>query len=321
MGGTPSRAKVLTAFAAIYVIWGSTYLAIYYAIQTLPPFLMASVRFLVAGALLFVWSAQRSPRRPTRHEWRAAFIVGGLLLLGGNGAVVWAQQHVASGIVALLVAVTPGWMVLLDWLWQDGRRPTARTALGLVLGFGGIALLVGPSILEGAGTIHPLGVFVVMCGSLAWATGSIYSRRAPVPPGGLYATGIQMLAGAVLLGAAGLARGELARVDLGAVSPASVLALLYLIVFGSITGYSAYVWLLRHVDAARVSTYAYVNPVVAVVLGWLFAGEVFTLRTATAATVIIAGVAMITLGQYRGRVRPVVGDHQADPVTPGRAGR
>jgi drug/metabolite transporter (DMT)-like permease len=316
MGSTPSRAAIVSAFAAIYIIWGSTYLGIHYAIQTLPPFLMASVRFLVAGTLLFTWSMYRAPRRPRPEEWRAAFIVGGLLLLGGNGAVVWAQQYVASGVVALLIAVTPGWMVLLDWLWQDGRRPGGRTVVGLVLGFGGIALLVGPSLLEGVGTIDPLGVLVVMCGSLSWATGSIYSRRAPVPPGGLYSTGIQMLAGGVLLGVAGVARGEIAAIDAGAVSSASLLALLYLVVFGSIIGYSAYVWLLRHVDAARVSTYAYVNPVVAVVLGWAFVGEVFTPRMALAAAVIIGGVAMITLGQQKARVAAAAAAAPAIPPEP-----
>jgi drug/metabolite transporter (DMT)-like permease len=301
MGSSASRAAILSAFAAVYIIWGSTYLAIHFAIQTLPPFLMASVRFLIAGAILFVWSAQRAPRWPTPAEWRAAFVVGGLLLLGGNGAVVWSQQYVPSGVVALLIAVTPGWMVLLDWLWHGAARPGGRTVLGLVLGFGGIALLVGPAVLEGAGAIHPLGVAAVMLGSLSWATGSIYSRRAPVPPGGLYATGIQMLAGAVLLGAAGVASGEVSRVDAGNVSGASLLALLYLIVFGSIVGYSAYVWLLRNVDAARVSTYAYVNPVVAVLLGWAFAGETLTGRMGVAAAVIITGVALITLGQQRAR--------------------
>jgi drug/metabolite transporter (DMT)-like permease len=321
MSSTPTRAKVVTAFAAVYIIWGSTYLAIYYAIQTLPPFLMASVRFLVAGMLLFVWSAQRSPRWPAAAEWRAAFVVGGLLLLGGNGAVVWSQQFVASGVVALLIAVTPGWMVLLDWLWQGGGRPAGRTVLGLVLGFGGIALLVGPSVLQGTGAIHPVGVLVVMLGSLSWATGSIYSRRAPVPPGGLYATGIQMLAGGVLLGIAGVASGEPARVDIGAASTASMLAVLYLIVFGSIIGYSAYVWLLRHVDAARVSTYAYVNPVVAVVLGWAFAGEAFTPRMALAAAVIIAGVVMITIGQQKARAAALAAAMSASgaAVTPAAA--
>jgi drug/metabolite transporter (DMT)-like permease len=297
MSRLPSGAAILAAFAAIYIIWGSTYLAILFAIETLPPFLMAAVRFLMAGSLLFAWSALRAPRWPTRAEWKAAFIVGGLLLLGGNGAVVWAEQHVASGIVALLVAVTPAWMVLLHWLWQGSQRPGRRTVAGLVLGFGGMALLVGPSALAGAGSLHLGGVMVVMLGSLSWATGSIYSRRAPLPPGALYGTGMQMLAGGVLLLMAGTVTGEFARLDLAAVSTRSVAALLYLTVFGAIIGYSAYVWLLQHVAPGRVATYAYVNPIVAVLLGWALAGEALTPRMAVAAAVIVAGVAMVTLDQ------------------------
>jgi drug/metabolite transporter (DMT)-like permease len=298
MADTPGRARIIAAFAAIYIIWGSTYLAILYAIETLPPFLMAGTRFLLAGAILFGWSTLRADRRPTRAEWRAAAIVGALLLLGGNGAVVWAEQFVASGVVALLVAVTPGWMVLLAWLWQQGPRPGGRTVLGLVLGFGGMALLVGPSALAGAGSLHLGGVAVVMFGSLAWATGSIYSRRAPVPPGALHATGMQMLAGGTLLLMAGFVSGEAAAVDTAAFSARSLLAWGYLVFFGAIVGYSAYVWLLRHVSPGRVATYAYVNPLVALGLGWAVAGEQITLRMAVAAAIVLAGVAMITLGQY-----------------------
>jgi drug/metabolite transporter (DMT)-like permease len=297
MANPPTRAAILAAFAAIYIIWGSTYLAILFAIETLPPFLMAAARFLVAGGLLVGWSALRAPRRPTRAEWKAAFVVGGLLLLGGNGAVVWAEQHVASGVVALLVAVTPAWMVLLHWLWQGSKRPGARTVAGLVLGFGGMALLIGPAALAGAGSLHLGGVLVVMFGSLSWATGSIYSRRAPLPPGALYGTGMQMLAGGVLLLIAGTATGEFVRLDVAAVSTRSLAALLYLTVVGAIVGYSAYVWLLQHVAPGRVATYAYVNPIVAVLLGWSLAGETFSPRMAVAAAVIIAGVAMITLDQ------------------------
>jgi drug/metabolite transporter (DMT)-like permease len=304
MPNQPSRAAVFAAFAAIYIIWGSTYLAIFYAIETLPPFLMAASRFLVAGGLLFAWSAVRAPRWPNASEWKAAAIVGGLLLLGGNGAVVWAEQYVASGIVALLIAVTPAWMVLLHWLWHGSAKPGPRTVAGLALGFGGMALLVGPSALQGAGTLHLGGALVVMAGSLSWAVGSIYSRRAPNPPGALYATGMQMLAGGALLLVAGVITGEPSRFDPAGVSARSVLALLYLVVFGAIVGYSAYVWLLRHVHPGRVSTYAYVNPVVAVLLGWAIAGEPFTPRTAVAAAVIIGGVALITLDQQAKAAEP-----------------
>jgi drug/metabolite transporter (DMT)-like permease len=297
MAQPPSQLKVVAAFAAVYIIWGSTYLAILYAIETLPPFLMASVRFLIAGTLLYTWSRLRSPRAPTRREWQAAAIVGTLLLMGGNGAVVWAEQLVPSGVAALLVAITPCWMVLLDWLWHRSARPNRRVVLGLVLGFGGIALLIGPSALSGQGAIHPLGALVLMLGSISWATGSIYSKRAPSPPGALLFTGMQMLAGGAVLFLAGTATGEFARLDLAAVSLKSLLAVLYLIIFGAIIGYTAYVWLLRVVSPARVSTYAYVNPVVAVLLGWALAGETFTLRMAVAAAIIVVGVALITLGE------------------------
>lgn len=291
--------KIIAAFGAVYIIWGSTFLAILYAIETMPPFLMAAVRFLFAGTLLLAFTLPRAKRRPTRAEWQSAAIIGTLLLLGGNGAVVWAEQIVPSGIAALLVAVTPAWMVLLAWLWQRGERPGPRTWLGLLLGFGGMALLVGPESLTGAGAIPIVGVAVLMAGSLAWATGSIYSKGAAQPPDPLLATGMQMLAGGSALLLAGLATGEPARLQLDAISLRSVLALGYLIVFGAIIGYSAYIYLLRHVSAARVATYAYVNPVVAVMLGWAFAGEALTPRMGLAALVIVAGVALITMDQTR----------------------
>lgn len=287
---------VIAAFAAVYIIWGSTYLAIFYAIETLPPLLMAAARFLVAGAILYAW-AGRSVRMPTRAEWKAAAVIGALLLLGGNGAVVWAEQLIPSGVAALLVSITPCWMVLLEWLWNRGERPGVRTALGLVLGFGGLVLLIGPSALAGSGAIHPLGALVVLVGSLCWATGSIYSRRAPRPPGALLFTGMQMLCGGTLLLIAGSIGGEFADFHPAAVSTRSLLALLYLIVFGAIIAYSAYVWLLRVVSPARVSTYAYVNPVVAVLLGWALAGEPLSPRMAVAAAIIVAGVALITVDQ------------------------
>ncbi|HEX6132678.1 MAG TPA: drug/metabolite exporter YedA [Longimicrobiales bacterium] len=311
MPTTPSRTKILAAFAAVYLIWGSTYLAIRYAIETLPPFLMAGTRFLAAGALLYAWSSVRAPRRPTRGEWSAALVIGALLLLGGNGAVVWAEQTVPSGVAALLVAITPCWMVLLDWVWHGSARPGARTILGLLLGFGGIVLLIGPSAIAGAGHVPVAGAAVLMLGSLSWATGSIYSKRAQSPPGGLLFTGMQMLCGGALLVVAGTVTGELTRLDPAAVSLRSLLALGYLLVFGSIIGYTAYVWLLRVSTPARVSTYAYVNPVVAVLLGWAIAGEALTPRMGVAAIVIIAGVALITIEeQSRQRhMRKAATDH------------
>jgi drug/metabolite transporter (DMT)-like permease len=294
MPETAPRAKVIVAFAALYIIWGSTYLGILFAIETLPPFLMAGSRFLVAGGLLFAWSWPQRERAPIRTEWRSALIVGGLLLTGGNGAVSWAEQYVASGIAALLIAVTPLWMVLLDWLWHGARRPGIHTVLGLLLGFGGIVLLVGPAELLGAESVYLPGALALLAGSLCWSIGSIYSRRAPTPKGGMLGIGMQMICGGTLLLLLGTVTGEWAQLDLAAVSLRSILAVLYLIIFGSIIGYTAYMWLLQVVSAARVATYAYVNPVVAVLLGWGLAGEALTLRMGVAALIIIAGVALIT---------------------------
>jgi drug/metabolite transporter (DMT)-like permease len=299
MAEQPPRARVIAAFAAVYIVWGSTYVAILFAIETLPPFLMAATRFLVAGALIAAWSLPRLERAPTAREWKAAIIIGGLLLMGGNGAVVWAEQTVPSSVAALLIAVTPAWMVLLDWLWQGAARPGGRTILGLVLGFGGLTLLVGPAALMGVGRIDPVGALVVIGGSLAWSIGSIYSRRAPRPPGASLGIAMQMLAGGSLLLLLGVVTGEPARVELAAVSLRSVLAVAYLIVFGSIVAYSAYIWLLRVVSPARVATYAYVNPIVAVLLGWTLAGEALTARMSVAAVVIVLGVALITLERTR----------------------
>jgi drug/metabolite transporter (DMT)-like permease len=291
------RVKVIAAFAVVYVIWGSTYLAIRIAIETLPPFFMAGARFLTAGAVLYVWSLVRAAERPTGEQWRAAVIIGGLLMLGGNGLLVWSEQLIASSVAALLVAIVPVWMVLLNWLWRKAERPHARTIMGLALGFAGSFLLVGPDSLGGGDPVHPLGAAAVMLGCVCWATGSIYSKGAPLPAP-LLATGMQMLAGGGLLIAAGLVTGEVARFDPAGISLRSLLGFAYLIVFGAIIGFTAYSWLLREVHPARVATYAYVNPVVAVILGCAFAGEPFTARMAVAALVIISGVLLVTLDQH-----------------------
>lgn len=301
-----SRARILVAYATVYVVWGSTYLAISFAITTLPPLLMAGARFLVAGALLYLWMLARGAARPSAAQWKAAAIVGAFLLLGGNGAVVWAEQYVASGVAALLVATLPVWMVLLEWLGPDRRRPTLRVALGVIVGIVGVVVLVGPGAIRGEGNVDLLGSGALILGSLAWAAGSLYSRRAPVPAAPQLGTAMQMLAGGLLLTVVGLAVGEGRGLDLSAVSASSAGALLYLIVLGSLIGFSAYVWLLRVEPPSRVATYAYVNPVVAVALGWLFAGETVSAQTLLAAAIIIGAVVLIVSTRKPDRRRGAV---------------
>ncbi|HEY8485568.1 MAG TPA: drug/metabolite exporter YedA [Longimicrobiales bacterium] len=316
--GGPSRALVIAAFAAVYLIWGSTYLAIRFGLETLPPFLLGAARFLVAGAILYGWARWRGAARPSRAEWGAAAWIGALLLLVGNGAVVWAEQRVASGVAALLVATVPFWMVVVEAVRPGGVRPNRRVKVGLVVGLFGLALLTGPGqLVGGGGGVDLVGAAVLLVGSLGWSIGSVYSRHARLPSSPLLATGMQMLvSGACFLVISGLA-GELAGLRVEAISLRSILGLAYLIVFGSLVGFTAYGWLLRVSTPARVSTYAYVNPVVAVLLGWLLGGEPLTARIVLAMVIILGSVALINTaratsegsvevggGEPRRRVRP-----------------
>lgn len=315
----PARAKVLVAFALVYVIWGSTFLAIRYAIETLPPFLMAGGRFLVAGSVLYAWARLRGAAPPTRRHWASAAVIGALLLLTGNGLVVWAEQRVPSGAASLFIATEPLWIVLLDWLSGHGARPSKRVAVGVALGLAGVSLLVQPASLVGGGAIDALGAAALLTAAFSWAAGSLYSRRAHLPPAPLLATAMQLLAGGVLLAAAAALTGELAAFHPHAASTRSLLAVLYLAVFGSLVGYTAYIWLLKVEKPSRVATYAYVNPVVAVLLGWLVAGEPLTPRTIAAAFTIIAAVVMITLvpGRRREAVsRPASAPEPGAPPSP-----
>ncbi len=283
------------AFAAVYFCWGSTYLAIRFAIETMPPFLMAGIRFLLAGALVYSWERLRGAEREEPRHWKTAAAVGGLLLLGGNGAVVHAQQTIPSGITALILGVSPFWMVLLSWLFFSGKRPSGRVMIGLLIGFTGIGLLIGPNRLsEGGMSVDPTGAAILIFATLCWTAGSLYSRGAPVPRSMMLFTGMQMLAGGALLTLAGLATGETARFHPGAFSTESMFGFAYLVVFGSLIGFSAYVYVLRHASVAAASTYAYVNPVVAVFLGWLIADEPMSGRTLVAAAIIISAVVMIS---------------------------
>jgi drug/metabolite transporter (DMT)-like permease len=274
----------------VYVVWGSTYLGMLLAVETLPVFLSMGIRFFVAGGLLYAWSVRRGNREGDplgRKQWTAAAIAGALLFVGGNSTVAWAVTRVDTGVAALLIAAVPLWIALFDRV-ATGRRVTPVVLVGLVAGFGGVALLAWPS---GPGRIDLVGALVLLLSGAAWAAGSLYSRRAPLPGRPLVSSGMQMLMGGALLLLVSAAAGEVTEV--GAVSATSILAMLYLIVFGSWLAFSAYSWLLRSAPTSLVSTYAYVNPLVAVFLGWAFLSEPVSLRTIVAGAVILGGVALI----------------------------
>jgi len=286
--------KLVFAFASVYLIWGSTYLAIRLGVQSIPPFIMAGTRHLIAGIILYSIMRKRVSVAPLKIQWRSAIIIGALLLLGGNGGVTWAEQRVPSGLAALLVATVPLWFMLLGWMQKDGARPTLRHLIGIVFGLIGLGILVGPEQLGGE-RIDSLGALALIIATLTWAAGSLYSRKAPLPSSPFLATGMEMIAGGLILIITGSLTGEWSRLNIETVTTSSFLALLYLIFFGSLVGFSAYIWLLKHSTPSRVSTYAYVNPVVAVILGWLIANEPITLRTILASVVIIGSVIIITI--------------------------
>ena len=282
------RLKVWAALATIYVVWGSTFLAIAIVVRDLPPFFSMALRHLAAGALVFAWvMARRKEREPLGwKQWRAAFVFGGSLFLLGHGLLAWAQQEVPSGIAALLVGTIPLWFALLARIFL-GERLGGRALAGLALGFAGLFLLVDPSGEQGA---EPIGALVIVLGALGWVAGSIYSQRSPLPKDTLLAAAMGMLAGGTLLLAVSAVRGEF---DDARFTTDALLATAYMVVVGSLIGFSAYVWLLKTVPASTVSTYAYVNPVIAVALGWAFNDEAITGRTLLAGAAIVVGVALM----------------------------
>jgi drug/metabolite transporter (DMT)-like permease len=290
------RTKVAIALGIVYVVWGSTYFAIAVADRTLPPLLMLAVRFALAGGLLYGWSAWRgdlASARPGRREWLAAALVGGLLLFVDTGGVAWAEQRVASGLTALLIATVPLFTAVLDRTFFGVRLSPAALA-GIAAGLLGVALLVGQSA-----HVNPLGAAVILGAGLAWAVGSAYARVAPLPKAPFLSAAMQMLCAAVLLAVAGTAMGETGRVHPAAISPGSLAAFAFLVVFGSIVAFTAYGWLLRSgAPSVLVSTYAYVNPGVAVLLGWLFAGEAVGGRELAAGAVILASVGMLVFARH-----------------------
>ena len=293
----PSRTLLFGAFGIVYVVWGSTYLAIRIAIETIPPLLMAGTRFLVAGAILYAWARARGARRPSGRAVRDAALLGALFLFLGNGGLVWAETRVPSGLAAVLAATTPFWTVLIERL--RGTESAVRPAVyaGLALGLGGVVLLMLPGGHEAA--VDLLGAGVILVAALIWAYAMVISRSLTLPESGAASAAVQMLAGGILLIVAGSLGGEWSGFVPGGASLRSLLGLGYLIVFGSLVAYSAFTWLLRVAPAGRVSTYAYVNPVVAVLLGWLLASEPFGARELAASAVIISGVVLIISGRTR----------------------
>ncbi|MEM8557453.1 MAG: EamA family transporter [Bacteroidota bacterium] len=299
--------RTVAAFAAVYLIWGSTYMAIRVAIDTIPPLLMIGSRFAVAGLVLLAWLRLSGEALPSMRQWWVAAGIGCLLLGVGTGSVAWAEQYVTSGMAALLVTTVPLFMVALDWLWKRSVRPTWRTVLGLVLGGVGIVLLVDPSTLADAD--HPLvPMLVILMGAFSWSVGSIHARTADLPRNVFMSTALQMTGGGLGLVLVGLLLGEGRALDLAAVTQASFLGWAYLVVFGSFIGFGAYVWLLQNVAPAKVATYAYVNPVVAVVLGWALLGEAVSGLMLVAIVVLVLAVVLITLPgatAKRGTSKPV----------------
>ena len=291
---------VIVAFGLVYVVWGSTYLAIRVGIESFPPLLLAGTRHLCTGLILYPLLRWKTGVRPTASHWRISFITGFLLLFVGNGGVCIAERTVPSGVTALLVATVSLWMVLIDWLRPGGTRPVPRVIAGLILGFGGLALLVGPKNLGGSARVDPLGVGILVIASLAWASGSVYSKHAGGLSGSpLLGAAMQSLSGGVALWIASFLSGEVRDLHLAAVTTRSWLALGYLIAFGSMVGFTAYIYILKKSTATRVATYAFVNPVVALFLGWLLIGESITLRTVIAAAVILTAVLLVITAPQR----------------------
>ena len=323
----PSTAAVVVALLTVYIVWGSTYLAIAVMIETLPPLMSAGVRFLTAGLLMLGavaaharWRGGRAAaERPTLVHWRSAAIVGTLLLLGGNGGVVLAELLIPSGIAAVLIATTPIWMALFESVLIR-QWPSRLVIGGLAAGIVGVAILLVPA--EGVSRIDPAGVALVIGAEIAWASGSVYAQRAPMPRSAFLATGMEMLAGGLALAGAGLLLGELGRADVSAFSIRSVAAFGYLIVFGSIVAFTAYTWLLANVPTSTAATYAYVNPIVAVALGAILLSEPITPRTLIATAIILAAVVAMVSGRPRvaaGSDPPPVPAHADDPCRASRA--
>src|SRR6058998_84088 len=305
----PKQTRVIVAFAALYLIWGSTFLGIRFAIETIPPFLMAGARFVAAGLIMYVIAWSQGIGKSTWANWRTSFIIGACLLLAGNGGVTISEQHIDSGLAALIVAIVPIYIVLLGWATGMARRPTAIVWLALVGGFVGVGVLFGPALhfSSNDGRRPAIGISILLVSSFIWSAGSLYSRTAKHAASPFLTAAQQMVCGGLLLLLTSFAIGETRRFHPHSVSILSLASFAYLVIIGAVVGYTAYIWLLRHCDPAKVATYAYVNPIVAVLLGAAFAGETLRMRTLVAAGLIIGSVALvITAQQLRERAEPPI---------------
>jgi drug/metabolite transporter (DMT)-like permease len=305
----PKKTLVIVAFAALYLIWGSTYLGIRFAIETIPPFLMAGTRFLLAGLIMYAIAWSQGMVKSSWANWRTSLIIGACLLLGGNGGVTISEKYIDSGLAAVIVAIVPIYIVVLGWASGMAPRPTPIVWLGLVGGFVGVGILLGPSLRFSSNDAHgpAIGMSILLVSTFLWSAGSLYSRVAKHAASPFLTAAQQMMCGGMLLLLTGALTGELRRFHPGSVSILSVASFAYLVIIGAVVGYTAYIWLLRHCDPAKVATYAYVNPIVAVLLGAAFGGETLTMRIVMAAGLIIGSVAMvITAQQLRARTEPPI---------------
>jgi drug/metabolite transporter (DMT)-like permease len=294
------RSRIWLALFVIYLAWGSTYLAIHYAVQTITPFIMTGVRFLVAGLVLYAWRRLAGDPAPTRSQWRSAILIGSLLLVGGIGGLTWAEQYVPSGISALIIAATPLWVVLIEILKRGGNRPTRLITVGVLIGMAGIFILINPiNSSDHQHEYNLLAIAALLLAALSWAIGSVYSHRANLPSSTLLSSGMELLAGSVGSFVLGLLTGEAGRLDLTGINLISLAGLLYLIVVGSLVGFVCYSWLLREAPTTLVVTYAYINPLVAVILGSLLAQEVLTTRILIATPLILSAVVLIHARQTK----------------------
>jgi len=286
--------KTLLAFAIIYFVWGSTFLAIRVGVREVPPLVLAAIRFSVAGLVLFGWVLARGERSPTAREWRSASILGMIIFLFDYGLLFWAEQRVPSGIAAVMLATIPVFMALSEIIFLRTQRLTVRLSLALLIGIGGVGVLMSRALNLGGAPIDKLGAVALIFASISWSIASVLARKLPLPSSKVMSSGAQMLTGGIFLAIVAGALGEFRNFDPWAVSRGAWLALLYLIVAGSIIGFTAYVWLIHHESPTKVGTYAYVNPIVAVLVGYFLGGEELTTRTILGTLLVLISVVVIT---------------------------